>query len=162
MMDVFRWIEQTPVSVFMREDFYAYFVALIFHAWGMAFLVGGGMAVSLRTMGVASSARLNKFAGFFPFMWIGAVMAALSGAALLAGYPAKALTNWVFALKFACLGGGILLVWRIAHIYFPIAARDEPLPARARWLGATAFLLLGAGVVCGKLLLYTNKMLLAS
>lgn len=162
MMDVFRWIEQTPVSIFMREDFYAYFVALIFHAWGMAFLVGGGMAVSLRTMGVASGARLEKFVGFFPFMWIGAVMAVLSGLALLAGYPAKALTNWVFALKFACLGGGIVLVWRIAHVYFPIAARNEMLPTRVRWLGAAAFLLLGAGVVCGKLLLYTNRMLLAS
>jgi hypothetical protein len=162
MIDVFRWIEQTPVSMFMREDFYAYFVALIFHAWGMAFLVGGGMAVSLRTMGVASQARLEKFAGFFPFMWIGAILAVLSGLALLAGYPAKALTNWVFALKFGCLGGGIALVWRIALVYFPIAARNEALPVRARWLGAAAFLLLGAGVVCGKLLLYTNKMLLAS
>jgi len=162
MMDVFRWIEQTPVSIFMREDFYAYFVALIFHAWGMAFLIGGGMAVSLRTMGVASDAPLEKFAGFFPFMWIGAVMAVLSGVALLAGYPAKALTNWVFALKFACLGSGIVLVWRIRYVYFSMAAAGRVLPTRARWMGAAAFLLLGAGVVCGKLLLYTNKMLLAS
>ncbi len=98
----------------------------------MAFLVGGGMAVSLRTMGVASGARLEKFAGFFPFMWIGVVMAVLSGLALLAGYPAKALTNWVFALKFACLGGGSFLVWRIAHRYFPMAARGDAIPARAR------------------------------
>jgi hypothetical protein len=162
MMDAFRWIEQTPVSVFMREDFYAYFVALIFHAWGMAFLVGGGMAVSLRAMGFASGARLEKFAGFFPVMWIGAAMAILSGLTLLVGYPAKALTNWVFALKFVCLGGGAFLVWRIAHDYFPMAARGDALPARIRWLGAAAFLLWGAGVVCGKLLLYTNKMLLVS
>jgi hypothetical protein len=162
MMDVFRWIEQTPLSAFMREDFYAYFVVLIFHAWGMAFLVGGGMAVSLRVMGVASGARLEKFAGFFPFMWVGAVMAILSGLLLLAGYPAKALTNWVFALKFVCLGGAALLIVYMARHFFPIAARGEVLPARARWIAAVCFLLWVAGVAAGKMLLHTNKMLLVS
>jgi len=162
MMDALRWIEQTPLSLFMREDFYAYFVVLIFHAWGMAFLVGGGMAISLRVMGVASGARLERFAVFFPVMWIGAVLAIVSGLLLLAGYPAKALTNWVFALKFACLGGAGFLIWRIAQDYFPMAERGEELPKRARWIGAAAFLLWCAGVACGKLLLYTNKMLLLS
>lgn len=161
-MDVFRWVEQTPVSVFMREDFYAYFVVLIVHAWGMAFLVGGGMAVSLRVMGVAAGARLERFAGFFPFMWIGAVMAIVSGLFLLVGYPAKALTNWVFALKFACLGGAALLVRHMARSYFPLAARDAPLPGRARWVALLCLLLWIAGVAAGKLLLHTNKMLLVS
>lgn len=43
MMDALAWIEQTRLSVWVREDFYAYFVLLILHAWGMAFLVGGGL-----------------------------------------------------------------------------------------------------------------------
>src|SRR6187551_1788101 len=115
MMDAFAWIEQTRLSVFVREDFYAYFVLLIFHAWGMAFLVGGGVAVCLRTLGVASGARLERFRGFFPVMWIGAVMAIISGLGLLAGYPAKALTNWIFALKFACLISAALLMRQIAR-----------------------------------------------
>src|SRR5690606_14917300 len=76
---------------------------LILHAWGMAFLVGGGVAVSLRVLGVASGARMERFAGFFPFMWLGAGLAIVSGIGLLAGYPAKALTNWVFGLTFLCL-----------------------------------------------------------
>lgn len=162
MMEVFRWIEQTPISIFMREDFYAYFVVLIFHAWGMAFLVGGGMAVSLRVMGVASGAQLEKFAGFFPFMWIGAAMAVLSGLFLLVGYPAKALTNWVFALKFACLGSAALLVRYMARTYFPIAARGEPLPGNARRVATACFLLWVAGVTAGKMLLHTYKILMVS
>jgi hypothetical protein len=162
MMDVFRWIEQTPLSVFMREDFYAYFVVLIFHAWGMAFLVGGGMAVSLRVMGVAAGARLEKFAGFLPFMWIGAVMAIISGLFLLVGYPAKALTNWIFGLKFACLGGAALLVRHMARTYFPMAARNEALPAHARWIAALCFLLWVGGVTSGKMLLHTYKILLVT
>lgn len=159
-MDAFRWIQETPLSVYMREDLYGYFIALIFHAWGMALLVGGGMAVSLRVLGVAAGARLERFAALVPVMWIGAALAIPSGLMLLIGYPAKALTNWVFALKFACLIGAALLVWRMAHDFFPAAARGEALPPRARWMAAAALLLWAGGVACGKLLLYTNHMLL--
>lgn len=161
-METLAWIEQTRLSAFVREDFYAYFVLLIFHAWGMAFLVGGGVAVSLRVLGVASGARLERFAGFFPVMWLGAAMAVVSGLGLLAGYPAKALTNWVFALKFACLGAAALLVRQMARAFFPAAANGEALPARARWAAATALVLWLGGVACGKLLLYTNTMLLTT
>jgi hypothetical protein len=161
-MDALAWIEQTRLSVFVREDLYAYFVLLIFHAWGMALLVGGGVAVSLRVLGVASGTRLERFAGFFPVMWLGAAMAIVSGLGLLAGYPAKALTNWVFALKFACLIGAAVLVWRIGREAFPVAARGEPIPALARWLGAAALALWLGGVAAGKLLLYTNQMLLTT
>jgi hypothetical protein len=161
-MEALGWIEQTRLSAFVREDYYAYFVLLIFHAWGMAFLVGGGVAVSLRVLGVAFGARMARFAGFFPFMWLGAGLAIVSGLGLLAGYPAKALTNWVFGLKFLCLTGAALLVWRIARDVFPRAARGESLPQRAKWLAAAALALWLGGVACGKLLLYTNHVLFST
>ena len=162
MIDALAWIEQTRLSLFVREDFYAYFVLLIFHAWGMAFLVGGGIAVSLRVLGVASGTRLERFRGFFPVMWLGATLAAVSGLGLLAGYPAKALTNWVFALKFACLVAAALLVRQMAREAFPAAARGEAIPARARVMAAAALLLWLGGVAGGKMLLYTNTMLLTT
>jgi hypothetical protein len=162
MMDALAWMEQTRLSVFVREDFYAYFVLLIVHAWGMAFLVGGGLALSLRVLGVAPGTRLERFAGFFPYMKLGAAMAVISGLGLLAGYPAKALTNWVFALKFACLGSAAVLVWLMAKRFFPLAASDRPLPGNAKPLAAACIALWIAGVACGKLLLYTNWILLTS
>jgi hypothetical protein len=161
-VEALRWFEQTPLSVFVREDFYAYFVLLIFHAWGMALLVGGGIVVSLRALGIASAARLERFAVFFPYMKAGAAMAVLSGLGLLSGYPGKALTNPVFALKFACLGGAALLLWKISRSAFPLAAAGHPVPAATKWLGGAALVLWIAGVACGKLLLYTNTVLLLS
>src|ERR671913_74697 len=134
MIDALAWIEQTRLSVFVREDFYAYFVLLILHAWGMAFLVGGGIAIALRVLGVAAGTRLERFAGFVPFMWLGAALAAVSGLGLLAGYPAKALTNWIFALKFAFLIAAALLVRRVGREVFRAAPRGEAIPASARWL----------------------------
>ena len=158
-MDALAWIEQTRLSVFVREDFYAYFVLLIVHAWGMAFLVGGGIAVSLRVLGVAAGTRIERFRGFFPFMWLGAAMAAVSGIGLLAGYPAKALTNWIFALKFACLIGAALLVRQLGRDVMP---KGDPVPPRGRWMAVAALLLWLGGVASGKLLLYTNTMLLTT
>ena len=45
MEGIFAALEQTQLSVWMREDLYAYFIALIFHAFGMALLVGGDSEV---------------------------------------------------------------------------------------------------------------------
>ena len=162
MAGLLQWIEDTQVSAFMREDFYAYFVLLIFHAWGMALLVGGGIAISLRAMGVAGGVRFDRFAALIPWMKAGAVMATISGLGLLAGYPAKALTNWVFALKFACLIAAALLLRQMTRELFPLAASGAPLPGKARWQGAGALALWLAGMAAGKLLLYTNKVLFAA
>lgn len=162
MIDAFAWIEQTRLSVFVREDFYAYFVLLIAHAWGMAFLVGGGIAIGLRVLGVASGARLERFRVFIPVMWLGAALAVVSGLGLLVGYPAKALTNWIFALKFVCLIGAALLVRRLARTAFPAAAQGGAIPAGARWTAAASLALWLAAIACGKLLLYTNHLLFAA
>lgn len=162
MDPVFAWIEQTPLSVFIREDFYAFFYILIVHGIGMAFLVGGGMAVALRTMGVAKGAPLDKFRGFFPVMWIGLALAIASGVLLLWSYPAKALTNPVFAVKFFFLISAGLLVREIARRLFPIAARGEPLPDWSRWLGLATFVAWAAGVTAGKFLPYTHHILMVS
>jgi hypothetical protein len=149
MIETLAWLEQTPPSVFMREDFYAYFVALIGHAWGMALLVGGGLAVNLRVLagGPAPLERsLEPWRKVVPLMWLGAVLATISGLALLAGYPAKALTNWVFALKFASLLAAALLTGRMLRG----GGKPTAALAIALWLG---------GVAAGKLLLYTYAML---
>lgn len=145
-------IEQWPLSIWMREGAYAYFVALIFHAFGMALLVGGGIVISLRALGVARGTAFRLFRRFLPAMWIGAALAVLSGVLLLCAYPAKALTNPVFLLKLLCLAAAGMLVRTLL--------RHEVPPHRA--LAALALLLWLAGVAAGKLLLHTYTVLTVS
>lgn len=154
MNSVFSRIEHWPLSVWAREDEYAYFVALIFHAWGMALLVGAGIVIALRVMGVGSAAALPKFRGFLPVMWLGTALAIPSGFVLLVAYPAKAFTNPIFGIKFACLIGAALLVRRLMRIESP--------PRNSRLLAALCLLLWLAGVTAGKLLLHTYRVLLVS
>ncbi|MEQ1610737.1 MAG: hypothetical protein ABL956_17505 [Hyphomonadaceae bacterium] len=162
MDPVFAAIEQTPFSVWMREDFYAYFIALIFHSIGMALLIGGGVVIALRMIGVAGHTRIEKFRGFFPVMWFGAVMAIVSGIALLIGYPAKALTNPLFGVKFACLIGAALLVRHASRKLFPAAEGGEVLPPVGRSFGIAMLMLWLGGVTAGKLLLHTYTILMVS
>ncbi len=159
MMDALAWIEQSWLSTFVREDYYAYFVLLIIHAWGMAFLVGGGITISLRVLGVAKQAKLSRFHLLFRLMKLGTVLAILSGVGLLLGYPAKALTNWVFALKFALLISAALLDRHIARVAFGktmepvVLVKLQALAALVLWIG---------GMAAGKLLLYTNSILMTA
>ncbi len=162
MNSVFASIEHWPLSIWAREASYAYFVALIFHAWGMALLVGGGIVISLRVLLRGSAAALPKFRRFFPVMWLGAVMAIVSGCLLLVAYPAKALTNPVFPLKLACLLAAALLARRLARTVFTAEITDQSLPWGSRAIARAALLLWLAGVATGKLLLYTYSVLQVS
>jgi hypothetical protein len=148
MHALFVAIEQSGPSVFMREAPHAYFVALIFHAWGMGFLIGGGIVVCLRVIGVGQGAALGKFRGFYSVMWLGAAMAVISGLALLVAYPAKALTNPIFAIKLICLISAALLMRKL-----PEGSRRTAAMALALWL---------AVVAAGKLLLYTYSVQMVS
>lgn len=162
MIEIFAWVEQTPLSIWVREDLYAFFYILIGHAIGMAFLVGGGVAVFLGMLGMPNGAPLHKFRGFFPVMQIGLVLAVISGLFLLVGYPAKALTNPVFALKFTFLIAAAVLMWRMQRVLFPLAERGEPLPDWRRPLAILGLVLWAGGVASGKFLPYTHHILLVS
>jgi hypothetical protein len=142
MRELFAAVERSGVSVWMREDYYAYFIALIFHAFGMALLVGGALVLCLRTLGFARAAPLASFRGFHAVLWWGAGLAVISGLLLLVAYPAKALTNPVFAIKFACLIGAALLLRQ--------PTRPKAAASLVLWL---------AGVAAGKLLLHTYTVL---
>jgi hypothetical protein len=159
MMEVFAAIERTPPSVWMREDLYAYFYVLIFHALGMALFVGGAGVICLRAAGFMKGAPLEKFGGFLPVVWLGLIFAVASGLGLLVAYPAKALTNPIFAMKFLALGAAGWLVWRIVKTAFPAAAAQAPLPRWTPRFAVAAIACLVGVIAAGKLLLYTYTVL---
>ncbi len=159
MMDVFAWIERTPLSVFVRESLWAFPALLILHAWSMAMLAGGGAAIGLRVLGVAKGARADLFARFLGVMQAGFWIALVSGVLLLIGYPAKAITNWVFWLKLSCLAGAGWLVIVMARRVLPDEATA---PRWARLAAGVSIALWAGGVVAGRLLAYTHHILLAS
>lgn len=159
MTDFFAAIEQSPLSVWVREDLWAFPALLVLHAVGMALLAGIGAATALRVLGVAGGARLERFARFQTVMWAGFVLALVSGALLLAGYPAKALTNPVFGLKLAFLAAALGLTAALAARVLP---RPDAPPGWSRWAAAGVLACWAAVIVSGRLLAYTHSLLMVS
>ena len=162
MMEFFAALEQTGPSIFVRESLWAFPALLIAHALGMAFLVGPGLAIDLRVLGVAKAAPLRLFPRLFPVMQAGFVLALISGAALLLAYPAKALTNPVFYLKFAFLLAAGALTWALARRLMR-GGTQEPKPVRvwARSAAAVCILMWTGAIFAGRFLAYTHSILMA-
>jgi len=93
-------------------------------------------------------------------MWLGFGINALSGLLLLAAYPAKALTNWVFFLKLLCI---VIALSVLQHLKGELAGTGEhDVSTRARRLAFASLLLWTVTIFAGRLLAYTHHILLAS
>jgi len=107
-----------------------------------------------RSFGLAKGVEPRLFDRFIPVMWVGFLIAAVSGVLLLMSYPAKALTNGVFYLKFAFLAGAAVMTHRLLKGY---AARPD---AGFKGQAVLALLMWVGLIACGNLLKYTHHVLL--
>ena len=156
-MEFLAWFENTGLSTWVRESPPVFPTILVMHAIGMGTLVGANVVVGLRAIGIARAIELSALARFVPLVWIGFIACLVSGLLLLAGYPAKALTNPVFYLKFALIGAAFAL-WRHLRRVMDAGEVVGALP-----MAGVGLLLLWAGVItAGRFLAYTHTVLLAS
>ena len=154
MLEALARLEETALSIWLRESGPAFFSSLTLHSLSMALVVGINVALALRLLRVTPAFTLGAFNPYFRLQWLGVLLIVTSGLALLLAYPAKALTNPLFYGKLLALTAALLLFRRIQLS----AAVTEP----SRRAGV---LLLGLWVVvifAGRFLAYTNSILLAS
>jgi hypothetical protein len=153
-MELFAWFEQTALSIWVRESPLVFPTILIVHALGMGAVVGANVAGFFQILRRVT--RTDPLRAFVPIIWIGFVASLMSGALLLAAYPAKALTNPVFYLKVLLIAAGFAL--------FHVLRRQSTSPAqRTSVIAAVALLAMWFGTIAaGRLLAYTNHVLLAS
>jgi hypothetical protein len=164
-MEFFAWFENTSLSIWVRESPLVFPTILIAHALGMGALVGVNAFIGLRAIGVAKAVPAVMLERFVPLMWTGFVASLLSGFLLLVAYPAKALTNPVFYLKFTFIGGAFF--WSNEVRRRLIASGDSTSTASLRWIslnraGVLLLLLWASAITAGRFLAYTNSVLLAS
>ena len=165
MIDIFFiWLERSALSLWVRGEVDGstmVFPAVIsLHAIGMGFMAGTACMINLRILGVAPAVPMQRLAAFLPVAWLALFVNAVSGVLLLIGYPTKALTNPVFHIKLACIGGGLwCLLWIRRHLLLVEGATITP---RARQLAALGTFLWVAAIVAGRLLAYTYTRLMSS
>jgi hypothetical protein len=163
MNPLLLWLESTTLSTWVRESpsVFAFPAILSCHTVGMGLAAGINASLALRILGVAPGVAISEMKRFFPVMWFGFWLNAISGVVLLIAYPTKALTNPLFYFKLALVAVAVALVKPISRRVFgnPVQAASPS----ADHIGALAIasLVCWAGViVSGRLLAYTYSQLL--
>ena len=159
------WLESTAFSTWMRESpsVFAFPAVLSIHTIGMALIVGIGVALDLRILGVGRDVPIGEMKKFFVPMWVGFWLNVVSGIALLIAYPTKALTNPVFYTKLTLIAIAIVLFQAMRRRLFQRGeALVAPLPARLRALAAASLVCWASAITAGRLLAYTYTRLLAT
>jgi hypothetical protein len=158
-MDALAWIENTAASVWFREALWAFPTLLVFHALGMAFLVGTSGAINLRLLGVVPNISLSQLSKFYPIIILAFIVNLISGLLLLLSYPAKGLTNPLFFIKIGVVVVAVILTqWQFNQFK---QAHFITTP-RIKYFAGLILILWVIGIFSGRLLAYTHTWLLVS
>jgi hypothetical protein len=158
MMPFLTWLEQTGFSVWVRESpsMFAYPMILFLHTAGLAFLVGPSVVIGARILGFPKSLPLAPLEKFYPIMWIGFWINAVSGVVLLVADATTEFTNWDFYVKLAFIVIAVIALQMLRGRAFHHAAATGPdLPAMASRTLATLVLISWFGAIfAGRLMAY--------
>jgi hypothetical protein len=155
---LFLWLESSGFSVWMRESpsVFAFPMILAVHTIGLGLLAGVNVALDLRMLGFAARIPLLTFRRFLPFMWLGLGLNVLSGLALLAAYPTKALTNPVFYVKLGLIAAALAILRSVRRFRLADGAAPAIPGLRSAKMVAVASLVCWAGAIAaGRFLAYT-------
>ena len=156
-MDFLYWIEETGLSTWVRESpsLWAYPFILTLHTIGLSLLVGVSITVDLRLLGFGSGIPIAPLERFFPLMWFGFWINAISGVLLLIADASSKTVNPVFWVKLLLIG---LAVWNIAIIRKKVfrsgLAEGATLPQNAKLLALTSLFLWIGATTTGRLMAY--------
>lgn len=157
-MAFFDWLEHSDFSMWVKdpETLFGYDLYLSSHAVGMAILVGLSVAVCLRILGFAPRVPLAPMEKFFPIMFAGFWLNAVSGIVLFVIYPRMPIRNPGFYIKLGLVVAAVVCLRRIRHQVFgnPACLGTEPVPQSGRILaGSLLFIWVGV-ITAGRLMAY--------
>jgi hypothetical protein len=156
-MEFLYWIEELNISIWVRESpsLWAYPFILSLHTVGLGILVGISIAVDLRLLGFGGGIPIAPLERFFPLMWFGFWINAISGVLLLMADASTKTVNPVFWVKLILIG---LAVWNVTIIRKKVfrsgQAQGTTLPPNAKLLALTSLFLWIGATTAGRLMAY--------
>jgi hypothetical protein len=126
------------------------------HTIGLGVLVGVSAALDLRLLGFAPGVPLAPLERYFPIMWVGFWVNAVSGFALFAAAASTKGVQWIFYVKLALvLSGVVLLRLTRSRVFQDRRVLDTGLVSSTGRLLAAASLVVWTGaIVAGRLMAY--------
>ena len=159
-MEILIWLENTAFSTYVRESssIWGYPIVLILHGMGMAIVVGFSTMVGLRILGFAPDIPLEPMGKFFPFIFLGFWINAISGVVLVMCSATVMLTNWVMYIKFASIGVAVVCLHLIRTQVFAGDRPNPSVPANAKMLAGTLLLVWAVAITAGRLTAYIGAL----
>jgi hypothetical protein len=160
-MDVLFWLENTSLSVAVREaeSLWGYGGLLIIHGMGMAVAVGLSTMIGLRLLGVSQAIPLAPLQKFFRFVWAGFGINAVSGAVIMICHATTMFTNWVMYTKLASVIAAITIVRVLQNRVFRGGYAASEVTSRHKVLAATMLILWCVAIIAGRLTAYFGALI---
>ena len=152
-------LEQSAFSTWVRESgsLWAYPGFQFAHAAGLAIAVGLSVVIDLRVLGFARQLPLAPLERFFPFLWAGVWISAISGAILFAAEATNKIASPLFAVKMTLVVLAIANMSLLRRTVFRARHDDSVVPPRGKALAALSFALWFAAIVAGRLMTYLES-----
>jgi hypothetical protein len=159
MMDFLLRIEQSGLASWVRESpsVWAFPTVLLLHTMGMGLVVGVNAGIDLRILGFAPALPLAPLEKFFPILWVGFWVNAVTGTILVAQDATTKLTNPDFYVKmlFIVLALVNLRMLRTRVFRDPFVDK-KPLSTDVKILALTSMIFWLGAITAGRLLAYVG------
>jgi hypothetical protein len=143
MNGFFEWLLDTPYAHWVHES-WGWPIALTFHAFGTATIVGLMAIIALRMLGLFRTIPYSSVSRLIPFIWVALVVQVLSGLTLWITKPAQYLADGMFEVKMIFVVASIIVTVIFQRIVNGEAAKwdagKEASPRGARFAAATCVL----------------------
>ena len=107
-----EWLESTQFSTWIRTELWGWPLALTFHAFGTALVVGFIVIIGLRLMGLFTLIPYTFLNRLFPVVWGALALQLVSGFMLWMAKPPQYLGDAAFVLKLLLIVVGLVLTSR--------------------------------------------------
>ncbi len=161
MMSLLASLENSGFATWVRESpsLLAYPLFIVLHTIGLGLLVGVSAGIALRILGFAPLLPLRPMERFFPIMWLGFWINALSGVVLLAAGATSFLTNPTFYVKLAAIALAVANLRRLRTAVFsdPASLGTNPVPMRGKILAGTLLTFWAIAITAGRVTSYSGS-----
>ena len=158
-MEFIKWIGQTDLHRWLSESpsWFPYPFIIALHSMGMGVVVGMNVAVDLRLLGASPNIPLAPLERFFPVMWIGFCVNAITGVGLMITHP-ELLLNWVMWIKLTCVALALLTLWLLRRLVFRDPKLDQGyIPRRVQILACASIILWAGAITAGRMTAYIGS-----
>src|SRR5437660_8151654 len=115
-MELLARLEETDLSLWLRESDWGQPIMLCIHAVGMGLVVGISFMFSARVLGYSKNFPLAGFEKLFGIAWFGFAINAASGVLLFIGEPRRLLVTPAFLIKMVLIAFAGFSLWMLTTI----------------------------------------------